>query len=388
MSSLSRPATLRPVAAAFVVFGMYGGAFAVAAVDIEHSFSLSDAGLGFLLALGIIAATAVAAVGGAIIDRWGAGPTLRRSLAGWGVLLVAEAVAGRIGLFALVFTLAVAIGGLLDVVMNVTAADALAREPGKLVRFHGLWNGGCVLGAIVAGVVLRVGWSWRVAWIAIAFAAVATAVATGRSRLPEPPKVDHPSMLRALLGLRHEGLLMLGLVFGASAMVEGGIATWGILYLRGHLGLGVLAGVTAYVVGQCLATATRVGSSPIVARLGTRGSVALGAGLAAGGITLEALCNVAGIAALGLVAAAMGISVVWPLLIADVNNEARHPALAIGGVTASGYLGMVAGPPIVGSLSAVFGLRVGLLVLAGVALFVAITPAHVRTNTSTNLELA
>ncbi len=85
------------------------------------------------------------------------------------------------------------------------------------------------------------------------------------------------------------------------------------------------------------------------------------------------------VAATGLAVASVGVSVVWPLLLADVNNEARHPALAIGGVTASGYLGMVAGPPIVGLFSALFGLRVGLLVLAGVALFVAVTPAHVRT---------
>ena len=56
--------SLRPVAAAFVAFGLYGGAFAVAAIDIEQTFDLSDAGLGLLLAAGIITGTAVAAVGG------------------------------------------------------------------------------------------------------------------------------------------------------------------------------------------------------------------------------------------------------------------------------------------------------------------------------------
>ncbi len=70
---------------------------------------------------------------------------------------------------------------------------------------------------------------------------------------------------------------------------------------------------------------------------------------------------------------------VWPLLIADVNNEARHPALAIGGVTAAGYLGMVAGPPIVGLVAGAFGRSAGLMVLAAAAVFVAVTPAHVRT---------
>ena len=38
----------------------------VAVVDIERTFGLSDAQLGFLLAAGIVAATAVAAVGGAV----------------------------------------------------------------------------------------------------------------------------------------------------------------------------------------------------------------------------------------------------------------------------------------------------------------------------------
>jgi MFS family permease len=58
--------------------------------------------------------------------------------------------------------------------------------------------------------------------------------------------------------------------------------------------------------------------------------------------------------------------------------EARHPAVAIGGVTASGYLGMVIGPPLVGVLSGAFGLRTGLVVLAAIAGLVAATPSHVR----------
>jgi MFS family permease len=372
------PTTLRPVAVAFVVFGVLGGAWAVAPVDIERTFGLSDAGLGLLLAAGIIGATAVAAFGGAITDRWGAGRSLARALVFWGVLLGAEAFAPHLGIFVPALVAAMAAGGLVDVVMNIIAADALAHDAGRLVRFHGLWNAGCVLGAAICGVVLRLGLSWRVMWFGVAVVGIVTGLVTRRARVPEPERFDHPSMWRALLGLRHEGLVVLALVFAASAMVEGGVATWGVLYLRGHLGLGVLAGVSAYVVGETLATATRFGGRPVIAALGTRRAVALGASLAAGGIATEALCGVPGLAAAGLAAAAVGISVVWPLLLADVNNQARHPALAIGGVTACGYLGMVAGPPLVGTLSALFGLRVGLLVLAAIALFVAIVPAHVR----------
>src|SRR5689334_23909202 len=91
--------SLRPVAAGFVAYGLFGGAFAVAAIDIERTFDLSDAGLGFLLAAGIVTGTAVAAIGGVLTDRWGAGTTLARSLLMWGSLLVVQAFAPHIVLF-------------------------------------------------------------------------------------------------------------------------------------------------------------------------------------------------------------------------------------------------------------------------------------------------
>jgi len=116
----------------------------------------------------------------------------------------------------------------------------------------------------------------------------------------------------------------------------------------------------------------------MIGALGTRRAVCIAGLLAAGGLSAEAVSSNVVLAASGLAAAAVGISVVWPLLIADVNNQAEHPPLAIGGVTAAGYVGMVAGPPIVGLCSGLFGLRVGLLLLAAVALFVALTPARIR----------
>jgi MFS family permease len=374
----SESPSLTPVAVAFVVFGFFAGAWAVATVDIERTFHLTDTGLGALLAAGIIAATAVTAIGGTVTDRFGAGRSLTIALLAWGSFLVLEALAPHLVLFVPALMLTMAAGGLVDVVMNIVAADALSHDAGRLVRFHGLFNAGCVVGAAATGIVIRLGASWRVVWLGIAIVGIVTGIVTRRVRLPEPERFDHPSMWRALAGLRHEGLVVLALVFGASAMVEGGIATWGILYLRGHLGLGVLAGVSAYVAGEGLATLARLGGGPIIGGLGTRRAVVVGAGLAAVGIATEALCGTAGIAAAGLAAAAVGISVVWPLLLADVNNEARHPALAIGGITACGYLGMVAGPPLVGTLSGLFGLQTGLLVLAAIALFVAVVPAHVR----------
>ncbi len=371
-------ASLRPVAAAFVALGCFAGAWSVAAVDVEHSFGLTDAGLGVVLGIAILCGTVSAAFGGALTDRWGARLALTRALVVWAAFLAAAALAPHVALFVLLLTLAIAAQGLLDVVMNVIAADELADEPGRLVRFHGLFNAAAVGGALATGVVLQLDGSWRVVWVAIAVVALVVAVQARRSPVHDIARSANDTMWRSLLELRHEGVVVLALVFAAAAMVEGGIATWGVLYLRGHLGVGVLAGVGAYVVGQSLATATRFGGSHIVGVLGVRRAVAAGGGLAALGLAAEVVSTNVVVAATGLALAAVGISVVWPLLIAEVNNQARHPAIAIGGITAAGYLGMVAGPPIVAAISAVFGLRVALGFLAALALFVAVTPARVR----------
>jgi MFS family permease len=373
-------ASLRPVAASFLAFGCFAGSWSVAAVDVEHTFGLTDAGLGVVLGIAILCGTASAAFGGVLTDRWGARLALTRALLVWAAFLAAAALAPHVAAFVALLTLAIAAQGLLDVVMNVIAADELADEPGRLVRFHGLFNAAAVFGAIATGVVLQLDGSWRIVWVAIAVVALAVAATARRAPVHNVAHVANESMWRSLVALRHEGVVVLALVFAAAAMVEGGIAIWGVLYLRGHLGVSVFAGVGAYVVGQSLATMTRFGGSHIVGALGTRRAVAIGAGLAAFGLAAEVVSTNAAVAATGLAVAAVGISVVWPLLIAEVNNEARHPAVAIGGITAAGYLGMVAGPPLVGAISALFGLRAALGVLAALAFFVAITPARVRAS--------
>jgi MFS family permease len=212
--------TLRPIRASFLVFGFFAGAWAVAAVDIEREFELTDAQLGFLLAGGIVLGTAFAALGGAMTDRFGAGHVLARSLAIWGALIAVQGFAPALGVFAPALTLGLAAGGLVDVVMNVIGADALASEPARLVRLHGLYNGGAVLGAAACGLALHADVSWRVVWIGVAVFAIALAAMTDRATVPEPARVEHPSMLRAIAGLRHEGLLVLALVFGGAAMVK------------------------------------------------------------------------------------------------------------------------------------------------------------------------
>ena len=367
--------SLRPVGAAFVVFGLFWGTWAVAAADIERDLKLSHGGLGLLLSIALGGAALANATGGAVAERRGAGPVLALALATWGALLLAGAVVQHPLALAAVVVVAVAAGGLVDVVMNVSAIAALAERPGSFVRFHALFNAGAAAGAGAAAVLLGQLLSWRVAWAAIGGAALILAPVCGRSHLPASEPGQQAPLAGAVRLIRREGLVLVALAFAVGAIVEAGIELWGVLFLRTHLSSGILVGGVSAVAAYTVAAATRVLIGPAAGRHGAARGVTLGAGTAAVGTCLLALAPVDWLAGAGLVVAAGGISLCWPLLLAHAGAGSRRPGPVVGAVTAFGYLGFVAGPAVVGWLSAAAGLRAGLLLLAGAAVFVAAAPA-------------
>ena len=377
-SALPTPGTvpsLRPVAVAFVVFGLFWGTWAVAAADIEQALELSHGRLGLLLSVALAGAAVTNAAGGALAERRGAGAVLRGALAVWGTLVLVGATVDHPVALAAVLAMAVAAGGLVDVAMNVSAMAALAGRPGSFVRFHAYFNAGAACGAGATAVLLGQLVSWRWSWAAIGVAALVVARMCGRASLPAGEPGDRVPLTGALRLLRREHLVLVAIAFAIGSIVEGGIELWGVLFLRTHLASGLLVGGVSAVIAYTVAAATRVAVGPLAGRHGAVGGVAVGAGAAALGAVVLALAPVDWLAGAGLVLAFGGISLCWPLLLAHASAGSLRPGPVVGAVTSIGYLGFVAGPAVVGWLSAVAGLRSGLLLLAGAAVFVAAAPA-------------
>ncbi len=245
-------------------------------------------------------------------------------------------------------------GGSIDTAMNAEASHRLVANPSALVRLHCALQRRRADGAAVAGLVIHAGVSWRWVWPAIAVVAAAVGVwalvtdsgtalvsahahADGR---PVEPATAHP-----VRRLRRDGLLILLAVFALAEITEGGVDTWGVLYLRNHLATGVLLGAGAYVVGQLVAVTTRGAGGSVLGRLSTRHALIIGGCVAGGGIVLESVSPVAGVAALGLALGAGGASLFWPLVMSTVSRQASQVVSAVGTFTAAGYVGWVAGRP-------------------------------------------
>jgi MFS family permease len=354
----------------FALFGVFWGTWAVAALDVQRFLGLSNAELGFLVAATVVGTSATNVIGGTLAERRGLAPAITFALAVWGPLVLLIAAVGHEATWMATFLVAVAAGGLLDVVLNVGSTELLVGRPGRLLRAHATYNVGTVAGAAITGAVLALEWSWR--W-SFAVAGIGSIVLAAFVRwrpgdLPaEPsPAGAHVTLRDAAAELRRSRLGGLAVMFALGAMVEGGIGTFGVLYLRDRLEVAVLAGAGAYVVGQSLATVTRLslGTAASEHRLAGTSAARLGLAVASAGLALEAATDLPGVAAVGLAIASIGVATYWPLLTAVASGASDRPGLAVGGVSAAGYLGFLAGPPLVGAVAEGAGLRAGVLVLA------------------------
>jgi len=338
--------------------------------NIQHTFGLNDAQLGLLLAVAIAVAGASSAVMAHFCDRVGARRLLWIALFAWSVLLCVLALTRDTWSFGVVLVLVEVAGGSIDTAMNAEASHRLMSSPKSLVRLHALFNTGALTGAAVAALFIHAGVSWRWVWPAVAVVALSVGVWAlvtdpGTALAPaEPAGTARHSSRHPLRRLHRDGLLVLLAVFALAEITEGGVDTWGVLYLRNHLATGVLLGAGAYIVGQLVAATTRGAGGHLLGRLSTRRALITGGCVAGAGILLESLSPVSGVAALGLALGAGGASLFWPLVMSTVSRMATQVVSAVGAFTAAGYIGWVAGAPIVGWVSQNLGPARGLQVLA------------------------
>jgi MFS family permease len=362
----------------FTLFGIFWGVWSVAATDIERALRLSHGAFGLLYAAALAVAGLANVIGGPLAERHPPVRVFAVALLGWAAAIAFGALARGTAPLALAVIAIVSFGGLVDVGLNVIATPAFDDDPGGLVRFHARFNAGGAIGAVAIGLALGHAISWRWAWATIAALALLLAAASWREDGARPiahPHGDRPRLLGALSLLRAEGLVPVAIAFTVGTMIEGGVELWGVLYLRTQLHSGILVASVSAVLAFTVATVARVVVGP---RAGSRGAVtgvALGGGAATVGFLVLASTHNAVVSGLGLVIAAGGASLNWPLLLSHASAGRDRPAPIVGSITAMGYLGLVIGPAIVGWIAQAVGLRWGLLFLAGGAALVAVLPA-------------
>ena len=362
----------------FAAFGSFWGAWSAVLPDVRAQAGLQDGELGLALAAIAVAALPAMPLAGRLVDRHGARRLIPVAM---GLFAFAALLPGFAeGLLPLVLALLLlgATTGALDVLLNTATASWERLEGGRLMAgAHGCFSLGVLVASVATGVARDLGAGPRTVLGASAgvLALAALSQPAYRSARAHAP----------VTGRRRIGPLLLafGLLTAASFLIEDAVQAWSALHLErthdaspwvGGLGPGLFAGAMA---------AGRFGVQWLGQAVSDSRLVGAGASVLAAGLLLLALGPNPPLVLVGAVTAGAGVGVLAPTLFSAVGARSlpgREGAdLAL--VSATGYLGFVLGPPLVGLLSAATTLPTALALLSVLAGVVAVSGPVALTTT-------
>jgi MFS family permease len=363
--------------ATFVFFTLCGfdlGMWIVHIPTVEHRVGVSHAVLGWLLLLLGGGAFAGMQVVGRLTDRFGA-----RKIVPIGAIMTSAALVLP-GLAVNAWTLGAALlifgfcNGCLDVSMNVHAVqvERAFRRP-IMSAFHAAFSIGGVFAALVGARTLAWGWAPAATLSGVAVAGfAATALATPILLRPEPAAVTpRATKTRRATPPYIWALAVLALML----MLSEGVANdWSTLEARDVLGTTPATAALAYGAFAAAMTVGRLLTDRVSARFGQVAIVRYGALLAATALTAVALSRWLPLTLIGWAIYGIGLSGCIPQLFSAAGHSDHNAAgVNVARVSGLGYLGMLAGPAIIGplthffSLNHTFFLPVALCIAAGIS---------------------
>lgn len=357
-----RSAEKRALLLSFGAFGSFWGAFAALLPDLRQQVEVDDGQLG--LALGAIAVCALPAMplAGRLMDRSGAARMVPLTLFGFGLATAPLGFATSLPTFVLGLGVLGATTGAYDVALNTATAAWERLEADRLMAAaHGSFSAGVLVGGVLTGLARQAGAGPRLVLPVVGGVLLALA-------LLHPAYRRVPSTEQGSGGRRRLGpvLLLLGGLVAAAFLLEDALQSWSAVHLErtlgaapavGGLGPGLFAGAMA--VG-------RFGAHVLVPAGRDALALAVGGTGIAAGVLLFAFAPTPALALAGIVVGGLAISVLAPTLFSAVGARSApgRQGADLAAVTALGYSGFIAGPPLVGLLSSAATLPSALALLS------------------------
>jgi len=370
----------------FTLCGFVLGVWVVHIPAVEHRVGISHATLGWLLLL---------LGGGAFLGMQTAGPLADRFGARWavpisGVILSLALVLP--GLATSPWTLAVALfvmgfgHGCLDGSMNAHAVQVEAAYQRPIMSaFHAMFSIGGLLASLLAARTLSWGWSPATTMTTVAVAGVIVALAStpgllshtvpaaGDRPLTEQGRRSTPPWIWALAAIAF--MLMLG---------EGAAADWSALAMRDVLDASPATAGLAYGAFSTAMTAGRFLIDRVAARVGPVAVLRWGSAIGALAMALVVWSPTIPVALAGWTLFGIGLAGTIPQLFSAAgHSDPAAAATNVSRVAGLGYLGMLAGPAVIGGLTHVVPLNVALALPLVFCVIAALIAPKLRTNHTT-----
>jgi MFS family permease len=328
---------------------------------IQERTDIGDGALGLALLCSMIGLLSSQVIAGPLIARRGSRPLVIVGGLGYAAGLVPVALAGSWGPLAAAFLFVGFSNGVLDVAMN-THGLTVERQLGRpiLSTLHAAFSFGALGGAALGGLAAGAGVEVEPHLFTVAAVGAACLLLAGRFLLPPGADAtpDGP-----LFAVPSRALALVGAFAFCVLLTEGAVNDWSAIYTESELDADestAAAGLASFSLtmgfGRLFGDRLSVALGPV--RL-ARG----GATLAAVGIGIALLADVPAVALFGFACTGIGLAGLFPLALRAGAAKGETAGPSVAAVSAGGYLGFLAGPPMIGGISELAGLRAGLVVL-------------------------
>ncbi|MFE4172724.1 MFS transporter [Streptomyces sp. NPDC056909] len=392
----------------FFITGAAFAAWAARVPAIQDRLGLSEGQLAVaLVGLSSGAFLGLPLVGG-LVARYGSRPVLFTGMTVYLAALPGLAFAPSLPMLTVTLALFACGNTAIDVAMN-TQGVLVERAYGRniLGGFHAVFSLGGIVGAVASGLAASAGVGTGPHFVITALVLYAAAAVATTALIPDPPGRAQGSDRRTqdselltqdadrqakdaedaedaedpapLFALPSAGLWIPGLVAFCALMGEGVMNDWGAVYLHdvtgaspGAAGAGFALFSAGMVVGRLSADRIRARAGTVRFTLGCALVAALGAVVSISVPTTGG--GLAGYTLLGL-----GMAAVIPVIFSHAAQlRPERPGPAIAAVSAVGYAGFLAGPPIIGGIAEAVDLRAAMLVLPALMAAMALLSLRLR----------
>jgi predicted MFS family arabinose efflux permease len=369
------------VVAVFFALGATTGAWAARIPAIKAGLHLSAGTLGLVLLGPAIGSMLTMPVTGALLASVSPRRLVQIGVLAISVMLPLSTFAGSAWqLFAVLAGWGAGIGTM-DVAMNTEAA-AVQEHLGRttMSSFHAAYSVGGLAGAGTGAIAAAAALSARANFIIASAVILGTGIACAQLFASRP--AGHEGA-----GAQHQRrsrwpawswtLACLALIAFGSFLAEGAASDWSAVYLHSSLGASPGLAAVGYTVFSVAMVAGRLAGDRLTDRTGPARLVRASAGIASVSFLAALLAGRVGTGLAGFALLGVGLSVVVPSVFTAASRIGTPgPNLAL--VTSIGYLGMLAGPAIIGGLAEAIGLPSALATLVVITGLTAVLAGAVR----------
>jgi len=367
------------VSAFFFTAGLTFSTWASRIPDIKNALHLTEAGLGlvlFALPVGQLISLPLSAW---LSARFGTKPVMLIASLLYPLTLVLLSTTTSSTQLVLALLLFGLWANMINIAMNTQAVGVESLYGRSIMAsFHGLWSLAGFTGAVLGSFFVSVGLTPLIHFSIICGITGMVALASIKNTLPNETSEEEAKPIFVKPG---RALLILGLIAFSCMVCEGAMADWSGVYFQKVVETPARFTTLGYVAFTATMALGRFVGDWLVTRFGVQRMLQLSGSIITTGLLIAVIFPNLISATTGFLLVGFGVSSVVPIVYGLAGKSTTMSAsTALAAVSTIGFLGFLIGPPLIGFIAQVAGLRLSFALIAMLGFGTTLLAAKVKTN--------